>query len=374
MSSRVILTQSLRHARPQQIARSTIAPSRYLATSNASHSRDAPESSSSAKTEVPLAEATQPDSWLTRKINASPKFKAGFIKFANVMGYGSPLQVAGRRSFNLYKHLCVPRADDENVFWLNDCHLPPTFQSWFTIANLHVWILTVRLRALPKPEADYFIQGLIDHFFLDVEDRIRAVLQPGVIAEPYTVKTDYYSIPKAIALRTNNGKLKGNSPERLVTKQMKIFKEQYNGLNLSLDLGLVKGDMEMAGAIWRNFLGARGAQGILLPSDDATTAPFRRNINPTGEVEGFGDMTPEQLEAEAAKDDGSGVHDFGPHESDQYVRYPETMRTLTAYIRRELLRLENISDEELMGQMKIGTEWMGLDELKFGSVKAPESF
>lgn len=234
----------------------------------------------------------------------------------------------------------------------------------------------MRLRALPKPEADYFIQALIDHFFLDVEDRIRAVLQPGAVKEPYTPQTAYYSIPKAIALRTDNGKLKGNSPERLVTKQMRIFREQYNGLNLSLDLGLVKGDMEMAGAIWRNFLGARGAQGILLPSDagEGAVAPFRRNINPTGEVEGFGEMTPEQLEAEAAKDDGSGVHDFAPHESDQYVKYPETMRTLTAYIRRELLRLENVSDEELMGQMKIGTEWMGLKELRFGSIKVPGGF
>lgn len=227
------------------------------------------------------------------------------------------------------------------------------------------------MRALPSPHADHFIQGLIDHFFLDVEDRIRAVLQPGIIPEPYTLRSEYYSIPKAIAIQTNNGKLKGRAPERLVTKQMRIFREQYNGLGLSLDLGLVKGDMEMAGAIWRNFLGARGAQGILLPSDNAPTTPFRRNINPTGEVEGFGNMTPEQIEAEETKDDGSGVHDFAPHESDQYVRYPETMRTLTAYMRRELLRLEQLSDEELMGQMKIGTEWMGLDEIKFGPVKVP---
>lgn len=126
---------------------------------------------------------------MTSKVNASPRFKAAFIKFANAMGYGSPMQVAARRSFNMYTHLCVPRADEEDVFWLNgeyylvsyllycmvdirlrtltneffsfttECHLPPTFQSWFTIANLHVWLLTVRLRALPKPEADYFIQA-----------------------------------------------------------------------------------------------------------------------------------------------------------------------------------------------------------------------
>ncbi|KZP23526.1 hypothetical protein FIBSPDRAFT_858479 [Athelia psychrophila] len=371
MTSRAILSRSVRSAQHYQIARSAVPRSRHLATSNASPSRDAPESSTSAKAELSPATPEEPKSWLTRKIDASPRFKAGFIVLANAMGYGSAMQVAARRSFNIYNHLCVPRADQEDVFWLDECHLPPTFQSWFTITNLHVWLLTVRFRALPKPEADYFIQGLIDHFFLDVEDRIRAVLQPGVQGERYTLQTAYYSIPKAIALRTDNGKLKGNSPERLVTKQMRIFREQYNGLGLSLDLGLVKGDVEMAGAVWRNFLGARGAQGILLPSDGGAAA-YRRNINPTGEVEGFGNMTPEQLEAEAGKDDGSGVHDFAPHESDQYVRYPETMLALNAYIRRELLRLENISDEELMGQMKIGTEWMGVQDLKFGSVKAAD--
>src|ERR1700722_19874531 len=75
-----------------------------------------------------------------------------------------------------------------------DCHLPPTFQSWFTITNLHIWLLTVRLRALPPPHGNYFVQSLIDHFFLDVEDRIRAVLQPGIVTEPYTYKSNFYSV------------------------------------------------------------------------------------------------------------------------------------------------------------------------------------
>ena len=108
------------------------------------------------------------------------------------------------------------------------CHLPPTFQSWFTITNLHVWLLTVRLRALPTPHGTNYVQGLIDHFFLDVEDRIRAALSK-------------------------------KAPERVVTRQMKIFREQWNGLGLTLDyaLGLSSpysptprndGDAEMAAA------------------------------------------------------------------------------------------------------------------------------
>ena len=52
------------------------------------------------------------------------------------------------------------------------------------MTNLHVWMLTVRLRALPGPHGKHYIQALIDHFFYDVEDRIRAVLQPTVRPQP----------------------------------------------------------------------------------------------------------------------------------------------------------------------------------------------
>jgi len=137
-------------------------------------------------------------------------------------------------------------------------------------------------------------------------------------------------------------------------------------MGLSLDLGLVKSDMELAGAVWRNLLGARGARGIVLPGQEAR---FRRSINPTGEIEKYGKMDEQTLEAEEAKDDGSGVHDFGPNESDQYVQYPETMVTLITYMRRESVRLEGISDEAVMGAMKIGTERHGISDMRFGPMK-----
>jgi cytochrome b pre-mRNA-processing protein 3 len=143
-------------------------------------------------------------------------------------------------------------------------------------------------------------------------------------------------------------------------------------MGMALDLGLVRGDTEMAGAVWRNLLGARGARGIVMPSADGTgnqKVHFRRSINPAGEIEKYGNMDEQTLEAEEAKDDGSGVHDFGPDESDQYVRYPETMVTLISYMRRELVRLEGISDEAIMGAMKIATERHGISDMRFGSVK-----
>jgi len=137
-------------------------------------------------------------------------------------------------------------------------------------------------------------------------------------------------------------------------------------MGLALDLGLVRGDTEMAGAVWRNLLGARGARGIVLPGNKNV---FRRSINPTGEIEKYGKMDEQALEAEELKDDGSGVHDFGPDESDQYIQYPETMVTLISYMRRELVRLEGLSDEVVLGAMKIGTERQGVGKMHFGPVK-----
>jgi cytochrome b pre-mRNA-processing protein 3 len=145
---------------------------------------------------------------------------------------------------------------------------------------------------------------------------------------------------------------------------MKIFKEQWAGMGLSLDLGLVKGDMELAGAIWRNLLGARGAQGIAYPntssSSTSTSTPhFRRSVNLVGgEVINVSKV---DFEKEEAKDDGSGVHDFAPEEADKYLTYPEVMLDVVDYLRREIARLDKVSDETIMNG-----DWT---KLSFGRVK-----
>ena len=227
-------------------------------------------------------------------------------------------------------------------------------------------MLTVRLRALPNPHSQNFIQGLIDHFFIDVEDRIRAVLQPDVIPpDSFAFKSQFYSIPKAIASRNIGKNDRAKAPERLVKQQMKIFKEQWTGMGMAFDLGMIKGDEELAGAVWRNLLGARGARGIVLPTD----TQIRRNINPGGEVEKYAKLGPEALEAAEAKDDGSGVYDFGPNELDQYVKYPETMATVVSYLRRELVRLGKLDDDLIAGPLKTGKEREDLVKLRFGSVR-----
>ena len=262
-----------------------------------------------------------------------------------------------------------------------ECHLPPTFQSWFTIVNLHVWLLTVRLRALPPPHGMNHIQALIDHFFLDVEDRVRAILQPAspelattpsAAANPYTAPSQFYSIANPDQKRP-----KGRAPERLVGQQMKIFKEQWAGMGMSFDISLLRGDMDMAAAVWRNILGGRGARGIVYPSDvqDPSKPYFRRSVNLVGgEVEKVKKIDERGLEVEEARDDGSGVHDYAPNEADKYVAYPELMATLVAYLRRELVRLENIPDEAIIGPGVAGREIEGVEKLRFGKVRGDSPF
>jgi len=77
-----------------------------------------------------------------------------------------------------------------------ECFLPLTFQSLFTGTNLHIWMLTVRLRTLPLNVGKPYQQALIGHFFIDIEDRILTVLQPpSEPQKPYTFESAFYTNP-----------------------------------------------------------------------------------------------------------------------------------------------------------------------------------
>lgn len=345
-------------------------------------------------------------SWLTQKVKSSPVLHTIFLGVAHALGYGSPQQLANRRALHLYNYLCATRVDEDAEFWMNECAFPPTFQSWFTITNLHVWLLTVRLRAIPAPHGTHHIQGLIDHFFQDVEERVRYVLQPGVLpprsptpstptplsaattpapkfrpddasyVSPYP-SSQFYTPPSSIPPPDTfpspaayaKAVKSGRAPERLVVRQMKILKEQWAGLGMSMDLGLVRGDAELAAAVWRNLLGARGAAGISLPGKTEPSAhgEFRRSVNLVGGMVDRVDKL--DVDVEESKDDQSGVHDFSAHESDRYIPYPELMSTLVGYIRRESHRLENLPDSSVFGPRAVGREGEGIKALRWRPIR-----
>ncbi|KIJ67427.1 hypothetical protein HYDPIDRAFT_108196 [Hydnomerulius pinastri MD-312] len=403
MASRSLLTSRIcaasRHARKQ------FRPPIRLLSSSTPPPTQLPKS--------PAQASGSEQSWLTQKVKSNPVLYAVFLGFARALGYGSPKQFANRRALHMYNTLCATRADQEADFWEKECALPPTFQSWFTITNLHVWLLTVRLRALPAPHGINHIQGLIDHFFQDVEERLRTVLQPGVLpprltsnstpppssknqnrpedanyVSPYPHST-FYTFPSPISPPDTfpspaayaKAEKRARAPERLVTRHMKILKEQWAGMGMSMDLGLIRGDAEMAAAVWRNLLGGRGARGIILPGSGASqgvngtvggnangsAAGFRRSVNLVGGL--VENVEKLDVDAEEAKDDLSGVYDFGANESDRYVAYPELMETLVAYVRREALRLERLPDDVVLGPRVVGKEGEGVSRMRWGKVK-----
>ena len=54
------------------------------------------------------------------------------------------------------------------------CSLPDTFQSWFLIAHLHVWLCLVRLKREGK-DGSLVIREVVTTFWYDVEQRMRVL-------------------------------------------------------------------------------------------------------------------------------------------------------------------------------------------------------
>ncbi|KAL8783943.1 MAG: hypothetical protein Q9213_004273 [Squamulea squamosa] len=125
----------------------------------------------------------------------------------------------------------VPKgADGEDLgvgkgWWYEDLGLAPTFSNWAQITFLHMYILTVRLRAFPAAHAPSWHQHLLDHFFYTAEDRL--VREHNIQAR--TIRNKY----------------------------LKDLFTQWRGLLAGYDEGLVKGDAVLATAVWRNVFGGR---------------------------------------------------------------------------------------------------------------------
>ncbi|KAF7362132.1 hypothetical protein MVEN_00559200 [Mycena venus] len=287
----------------------------------------------------------RPPTWLTRKLQENPKNLERFLKITNALGMGSPSAKATNRTFVLYERVCAIKADEEKSFWRDECSLPPTFQSWFTVITLHIWMMTVRFRALPQAYGKRYADSIVDHFFQDVDDRVRAIMQPSHDHKPYIFTSTFYINPNAPKTTDKKERL-ARAPDRLVTQQLKIFKEQWTGFALSPSTS----DSSMATWRWRGRFGGTFSVPVALLGLRSRTIRGQI-VNPT-KID---------FEKEAVTDDDSGVHDFSPAEADKYLAYPELMLDVVQYIRRELVRLEALSDEEI-----IDKDWR---EMRFGRVR-----
>ena len=185
----------------------------------------APKSSSSTTKSNPLLHTSQlsPSAPPPSKEPYSPVTVAIVKGLAKLMGYNSLTSTSIRVTSDLYDR-CAERAHVERNFWYGDCALPETYQSWFQITNLHVYLLLVRFRAFDKAANKTYSQELINHFFIDAESRMR---------DRFGVQTS-----------------------RLVKGYMRDMHMQHRGSILGYDEGLATNDATLAQALWRNIWGA----------------------------------------------------------------------------------------------------------------------
>lgn len=112
---------------------------------------------------------------------------------------------------------CVEGMKFEEFF--EDCELPDTFQSWFIILHLHIWMCLVRLKAEGK-DGRYMYRKLVEMMWHDVEERMKNL---GKI--------------DSVAVRDN----------------LRVLTKQFYGLTIAFDEGLLCDDNVLAAALWRNF-------------------------------------------------------------------------------------------------------------------------
>jgi len=117
---------------------------------------------------------------------------------------------------------------------------------------------------------------------------------------------------------------------------MKEMRDQWAGATFSFDLGLVGSDAELSGAIWRNIFASRGLDG----KGEVIGKPGRSS-------------EPRAMDSGAIRVEDSSSLPIGATLSDSALaELPFHLYVFTAYVRRELSRLESLSDEQvLMGDI-----------------------
>ncbi|KAK4056911.1 Serine carboxypeptidase 3 [Microbotryomycetes sp. JL221] len=287
------------------------------------YSTSAPgDSSSSTSNARSVPKPTNlPGSNLPEPAKYSPATVSLVTKLAKLFGYNSETASAIRTTSDFYDR-CAERGEVESSFFYEECSLPPSFQSWFSITTLHVWLLQVRLRSLPAPLGRTYIQELVNHYFIDIEMRIKG---------PYNV-----------------------TQSRLIKGYMKDMLEQYHGSCAAYDEGLVSGDAALAAAVWRNLFGGGwggigGVKGKRAPKvgevpqlgpnpNPLAVDPVQKKVLKRG-----------QKAEEVFKTDQPIMN---PRLKDATPMYPEdpdlefvpTLEKVVHFIRKEVQRLERLPD------------------------------
>ncbi|XP_038606216.1 ubiquinol-cytochrome-c reductase complex assembly factor 1 isoform X2 [Tachyglossus aculeatus] len=140
-------------------------------------------------------------------------------KIIEAMGFTGPLKYSRWKikiaALRMYTS-CVERTDFEEFFLR--CQMPDTFNSWFLITLLHVWMCLVRMKQEGRA-GKYMCRTIVHFMWEDVEQRGRVM---GV-----------------------------NS--YLLKKSMLVMTDSFYASVLGYDEGILSDDHGLAAALWRAF-------------------------------------------------------------------------------------------------------------------------
>lgn len=132
-------------------------------------------------------------------------------------GYYSRKSVLTRSAHSIYAQ-CVDEVDYESFFKV--CAMPDTFQSWFIVAQLHIWLCLVRLKREDE-NGKFIIHHLVKFFWKDVQERLN---------------------------------LLGVASSSVKHQSIVELDKEFRGLIFAYEEGLLTDDKTLAAAVWRNFV------------------------------------------------------------------------------------------------------------------------
>ncbi|WFD25747.1 beta-ketoacyl-[acyl-carrier-protein] synthase II [Malassezia nana] len=226
-----------------------------------------------------------------------------------LLGYNFVRSKAIKVTGDLYDRAAM-RAQAEAHFWYKECALPASFQTWFQLTNLHMFLLLSRFRALSAEEAREYTQELVNHFFIDTESRMR---------ERFGVQTS-----------------------RLVKGYMKDLHLQHRGSIVAYEEGLATDDVRLSGAIWRNVWG--GGWGVI--------GGVKRKMPLLGRKKHAQDVQSDEGAPELAMDKEAPVLAAAEPDEDSAARaellFPQHLERVTRWLRREVYRLGHLPNEVIL--------------------------
>jgi hypothetical protein len=116
-------THSLASRRLLSVTPATSSPAPLAESHKSKAPSPAPVAPATSATPKANAGTTKPaldahkESWFTGALRSSPLAMGIFLRAVRVLGYGTPQQIAARRTLALYEVLCSGRVEEEAKFW-----------------------------------------------------------------------------------------------------------------------------------------------------------------------------------------------------------------------------------------------------------------